>query len=374
VKAAGDLLEEAIGLLDAEIDIPFISALYKWITGDELTLLSLFCLLGAVVVHVAYLLLTGREFGYDPVAKAIPGKLRPVVRARAMVVGEADLEGGTEQEGEIGEERPKLLGGTGPERPMGYGYRDNHTIEAVYVALKTLNIACVVVTDLLFAIEVPIIPKPYPGRDEFKIFRGLTGIASSVLMYLFSTPCYVWRVQHEIPPVTGLFDLKEAMLKAFFQVRNIAIFAAAVTGDAITVAGGVLGKFTSEGIDEIVAHVIDSIRGRRTPSNIDGLEYDFLAFRAFLLAGLVGYQAWEYTEGKEHSSIVSGDLRTASKLLLVRDMFDHIAKMPGFLFTQTAANKFPSKHVYLVATGVRGSAGTAALALHSIAEFNHLGH
>lgn len=44
--------------LEAKIDIPFISELYKWITGRDLTLLSVACLALAVPVNLAYALIT----------------------------------------------------------------------------------------------------------------------------------------------------------------------------------------------------------------------------------------------------------------------------------------------------------------------------
>lgn len=59
------------GMLDADLDIPFISMLYKWITGRSLTIASLLCLLTGLAAHIAHafasLLLTGsaRQFHED---------------------------------------------------------------------------------------------------------------------------------------------------------------------------------------------------------------------------------------------------------------------------------------------------------------------
>lgn len=59
------------GLLDADLNIPFISMLYKWITGWSLTIMSLLCLLMGLAAHIAHafslLLLTGeaRKFLED---------------------------------------------------------------------------------------------------------------------------------------------------------------------------------------------------------------------------------------------------------------------------------------------------------------------
>ncbi len=76
--AAIDLFTEIIdgftSIISADIYIPFISALYKFITGSSLTLLDLFCLIIAIPLNVFYGLLTGDHFGDDfnnlPVATA----------------------------------------------------------------------------------------------------------------------------------------------------------------------------------------------------------------------------------------------------------------------------------------------------------------
>ncbi|GAQ79760.1 hypothetical protein KFL_000370340 [Klebsormidium nitens] len=49
-----DLVDAVFGAMDAGIDIPFVSMLYKWITGHELTVLDLLCLLLGLAAHIAY--------------------------------------------------------------------------------------------------------------------------------------------------------------------------------------------------------------------------------------------------------------------------------------------------------------------------------
>jgi hypothetical protein len=53
-----ELVDGAMRLLRAEIHVPFVSELYRWITGSPLTLLDLVCLALAVPVHLAHIAVT----------------------------------------------------------------------------------------------------------------------------------------------------------------------------------------------------------------------------------------------------------------------------------------------------------------------------
>lgn len=55
-----DALELA---LNAPIEIPFVSQLYKWITGEQLTLLDVFCWIVAIPSHIGYAIYTQIAFG-----------------------------------------------------------------------------------------------------------------------------------------------------------------------------------------------------------------------------------------------------------------------------------------------------------------------
>jgi hypothetical protein len=71
---------DAIDLaLNAPIEIPFISQLYKWITGETLTLLDVFSLIIAVPAHIGYALYTGITTGK---ARTLATDLRPFVEGR----------------------------------------------------------------------------------------------------------------------------------------------------------------------------------------------------------------------------------------------------------------------------------------------------
>jgi outer membrane protein assembly factor BamB len=92
-KVVGQLLEsalpdsETIGklfdaldlALNAPIEIPFVSQLYKWITGEQLTLLDVTCLAAAVPAHIGYAVYTLITTGEG---RTLATDLRPFVTGR----------------------------------------------------------------------------------------------------------------------------------------------------------------------------------------------------------------------------------------------------------------------------------------------------
>jgi outer membrane protein assembly factor BamB len=58
MKTFAEPMKWVFDLLNAKIEIPFISALYKWITTEDLTLANVVCLVLAIPVNIAYAALT----------------------------------------------------------------------------------------------------------------------------------------------------------------------------------------------------------------------------------------------------------------------------------------------------------------------------
>lgn len=59
------IIDGFLDLVSQDITIPFISALYKFITGNSLTMLDLFCLIIAIPLNIFYGLVTGKHFGSE---------------------------------------------------------------------------------------------------------------------------------------------------------------------------------------------------------------------------------------------------------------------------------------------------------------------
>jgi len=360
LKAAALFMDEVLGVLKQEIYIPVLSEIYEWITGDQLTILSLMCLVGGFVVHVAYLLMTGgAEFGYNEDIKKLPRYLRPPLHAVAVAAPDDD------QEGDDEDAPPRL----GTSRTMSYAQPDNGIIEAYYILLRSLNAVMTGITDGLFARFVPAIPEKFPVRDEIKVFRGLFGMAASTVMFLCSAPDHADQVAREVHP-TWFPSLDEMLISDYYRKKNIAMFSVSLAGDFITFAGGVKGMYDASPLDRLQSRL--SPPGGSKPGTLDEIECFGLAARAVLLVGMIGWQTMHYGTAQEHTTQVSDHLRQGSKLLYIRDVMDHIAKMPGFIFTRTAASEVP-RSVYYVATGVRATALTGAIVCHGVAEFKYLG-
>ena len=75
----GKLFDALDVAFNAPIQIPFISQLYKWITGEQLTLLDVFSLAIAVPAHIGYALYTALTTGK---ARTLANDIRPFVEGR----------------------------------------------------------------------------------------------------------------------------------------------------------------------------------------------------------------------------------------------------------------------------------------------------
>lgn len=90
VKGFGEPVKWVIDLLNARINIPFITDLYEWITGTTLTLANVICLVLAIPVNIAYAAITlikdGRARKFADDAKGLPAEMvKPRLAAAADV-------------------------------------------------------------------------------------------------------------------------------------------------------------------------------------------------------------------------------------------------------------------------------------------------
>jgi outer membrane protein assembly factor BamB len=138
--AAFEVLDWGMKLLRARIDIPFISELYEWITGNPLTLLDVVCLAIAVPVHVAHVAITTlrgntRTFAEDN------GDLAAQTRAAAS--------GKQPQSNRLlGQDQPADDGPQPTPAPM------KREWETLIIVLRGINIAAGLASDGMFSREI----------------------------------------------------------------------------------------------------------------------------------------------------------------------------------------------------------------------------
>jgi outer membrane protein assembly factor BamB len=163
--------------LDVSFDIPFISALYEWITGDELTLVDATCLMLAIPVNIGYAVMSGGGHfndDADGLADKITG-LRRMSEPYAMAVGGGDL----------------------PERA--YEYVDqtiswSAEVEMTIVAARTFQLIFAGINDLTFK---------YPGKQskyrDYGLVVGalLGGLAGVLQSHSFQPDMYNWLIRED---------------------------------------------------------------------------------------------------------------------------------------------------------------------------------
>jgi outer membrane protein assembly factor BamB len=367
VQGAGRLLTKMLDILNVEIDIPFVSALYKWITGSELTLLSLFCLVLAVVVHVAYLAMVGRKFCDD--AADLPNMLEDKPHRRAAAANRSfDLMGASfgQAAGDA------ALGGADEtsqrerrQNPLTWGRADTHPKESAWVAMMTFAVCTDLASDLMFSVKAPAVPFPYPQRDIAKIIRGCCGVISTCIQFVCSTPHLVDVLLDEEQKNPDFeLDLGTTGLPArvpdYYRVKTCVLFAAHLIVDLYSLYSGLNGLSKSE--EDGVNFATDS------------MQYAVLKYSCVHQAGLIVYMLVEYAKGPEHRESTRSDLRTACRLFLARDILDILAISPTFIYTYTAAILAPkSRSTYFAASFSRFALRGSALGCHAGAQMKWLG-
>jgi hypothetical protein len=147
---------------------PFLTARYRWITGDHLSLLDLIALVLAVPVHLAYAVFTVattgsmREFGRD--AAGLAAAMKP---APALGVGGTD------------DADPALGAGDPAAEPY-------PSAEITFTVLRVMYAWLAAASDLLFLPQVAAGGAPEAGigwkRPVVKMLKAVTGVAGGVLL------------------------------------------------------------------------------------------------------------------------------------------------------------------------------------------------
>jgi hypothetical protein len=320
------IAQAALRALDATLDIPFLGALYRWITGDDLSIMDLTCLVVAVPVHIAYAAVTGRRFADD--ARDLPDQIRP-----------AQLLGG------IFEDQP-------PPYPMDWAQGDSQAKEIVYVIFRALNIGSVLMTDVLFFRDTD-----KQLRAFFKVMRGASGIIASTLAFTCGTPFYINGLARRLGDE---FEVSNKVMP--FTTHAQIMYALGLVGDLVPLATG--GK-------ELL---VPGGAGGRLQAWADLAECGLLVLRAYAMAAVIGLDIAKMNVGPQYRSSKDSTIYLPARYLAVNDMLLCIARIPAFLFTETGRREIAANnpYVYGIAIGVRFASLTAGLTLYAIAEFDYV--
>ncbi len=337
-------------VLRTEIRIPFLSELYKWITGSALTLLDLICLALAVPVHIAHIAVTTalgntRTFAADNTGLGAriraADKETPAPRAVAVPKGTHKLL-----------HAPKLTA------------MDIRS-EALFFVLRAVNLGAGLVSDALFTKTVSgggiasANPADASSRAMAKIIKGATGLCATVLQTFVGTPAFESRLKQALAPdVWSKLEPEEWIKWSTFGLL--------MCGDTITLVGGVMALRTPP-----TPQVLGDLGG------LDGGSIDKTEYWVSLAAiGGFGYLLYKRTAiymaamnvldaAQAHESIKKQVL-----MYYIRDMSMITARTPWCMFTQEGANRVrklfgsSATWLYTAITGVRALAGGVAIGAH----------
>ncbi|MDB5072080.1 MAG: WD40-like repeat containing protein [Candidatus Eremiobacteraeota bacterium] len=340
------VMDELIDGLGESIDIPFISALYRWIVGADLSLLDLICLALAIMVHVVYAVTTGRKFRDD--ASGLADLFAAPAEARALVA-----------------EAPRAAQDDPYANPLTYSRPDSHAIESVYVCCQCMNVAAQILDDAAFVFLVQGRGNPgNPGSlfGVLRIFRAITGMTASSLLFVCSTPAFLQDILDELRKNQISPRMPTAMgIQKYYEYKTISIFVATMLMDGNT---GYTG--------------LKNLRGARAGSrNLLGQtpeqQYTSQVFMSVLEFCSMLFDIIESSGQTEYSPPVTSDVRNGAWCLFGRDMFHKAAQLPSFMFSRTGAEVFTPEVLGAVAAA-RGLAAGASVALHAVGEFKFLEH
>jgi outer membrane protein assembly factor BamB len=358
---AVELVDWAMKLLRTEINIPFVSELYYWITGSRLTLLDLICLALAVPVHIAHIAVTTlmghtstfADDNHDLVARVKASRSgTPLPPRKALKLASP------------APSAPAMLGAQMPTpQPM------ETKCETLIIVMRSINIAAGLASDVMFTRTVSAggIGAASQGearvRGLAKVIKGASGILAAHLMSHISNPAFEARLRSGCTP--EVWKTIEPM-----PWVNEAIFGVQVAGDVITFGGGFKQLFFPS------MPQVPGADGAIPGDAIDRAEFQVARVAAVGCIAAISVRTYLMfdTIKKLEDARVHGNVVKQVALFGARDISTVIARMPWFMFTQTGANRMirafaGAPTLYAVVTGVRTVAQGIALGTHVTAVY-----
>lgn len=338
-RQLADAAPAIVGLLDQTLEIPFISALYKWITGNDLSLLDVFALLLAIPVNMAYVVAsaaTGETREFSDVAAGLPGRLSGT---------SLGMDGDEDDEG---------------SPPASDPGQDLWSMEILYVVSQGVFALVNAYTDYLYIgiLKAPdkTLPLLKSNRGFWKVVKGLSGfVATLVLAYDINQ-----RVRQRVAYAVG--SGPSPMYLDHFEVVNWLAGGCGMLANVVSMGSGFVSMFGNTDAAQAAAP---------SGSSLDDLELGWQVLVAVGMTGYIVYQfGWQYgtNGGLDDLSPPDPDVAQEVRLMRWRDISFALTRVLGFLYS-TRSKKIPIE-VYYGSGIVRFAANAAGVVLHGFAVWN----
>jgi outer membrane protein assembly factor BamB len=332
-------------ILETKIEIPFISELYKWITGYDLTLLSVLCLALAVQVNVVYAVITllmgdARFFFEDAKPLADDMKRTAALMQSGVLLGGESM----------------ALAAMPPPTPM--------APEVGLMVAKCLMILGDTCADSAFAKTVG---QPDEARNldaSLAIMNILQGVAGIVALSL-QTFCSRVAFENRVRAVMG-DDKAQAFLPRYVEL-------------VFTVYGVLMGLRAVK----IFSGVKYFLKGNSARSVWDDRKDSAeIVVTAIACPACIYLLIQQIGELKEHLPGVAecgnNDLTEEYRLLAIRDILSVVPGMFEWMYTGKGSRILAkrisnTRPIYLVVQMLRLAANGAAAAVHGVAVFKYGG-
>lgn len=344
--------------LEARIDIPFISELYKWITGRDLTLLSVACLALAVPVNLAYAFVTllqgnARPFAGDAATLArdlrVSAGLLP--RSGTPPVAMAAVPGG-------------LPAAPVPGTPL--------APEVAFVIVKSITVMWDLIGDMLF-IEARVQndnPLDVNEANFLGVLQGIFGMAAVSLQTFACQKNFEKRLIAVLGPdsekrwsdkTKDFLPPHEAITYTMYGIQML-LRVLKLKG----FVSGVLGLQGGPGLGTDIA----AFKERHELKVTYTIGCVAVGMLPYMVAVTIRNKATLDARGNEN-------LTNEYELLATRDIFGMIPIIFEWMFTPEGAKTVKhlgpvaSQGIYYGVYGVRHICGFGGVILHGVAVFKH---
>ena len=348
-----------LDIFDATIDIPFIGALYKWITGRDLSILDLFCLALAIPVNVVYGVATAiaghqRTFSVD--AANLASDVRSAAGHPLAVSSAAPLRA-------LAMSTPRMLGdapalATPPATP--------HAPEIALIVFRVITFVADAAGDALFGVQAAEGGSITPSQAELvggvACVQGIGGMIALSLQTFASQPAFSARVR----AVAG--DKADEFLPPYMDIVY-AVYAIQMALRANKLRSGVTTMITG-------TNASDGLLGAIT----DKLQFALTVAASVCSLGVLIYQVEQLVTRKPQlAQFGNDDVTTEYEYFAIRDILAITGVLFEWAFTAQGAALIEDMGpeavvgVYGLLSVVRGGCTETGIILHGVAVFKHGG-